>query len=127
MNEQKNDEAIAASGPSTTEIMAYLKKIEQQLQSLERKIDALNKPAPEKFFEKKSFQQKSFGEKRFSKPFRSFGPPRHGPKDHSQRDKKRDFSQGPRSDSHDASDRDQHRGFHHKKKPFFNKQKRRDG
>lgn len=87
MNEHSEENEDLSLTPQTeSDVVSLIKKMQQQLNFLEKKIDILIGQSPER----------SFGEKRFSKPFRpSFsGGAHHG---------KRDFHRGPRKEgfSHD--------------------------
>jgi len=84
------NEDLSTPAQDDADILSILKKMQQQLNYLEKKIDTLVGQSPER-----SFQSR---EKRFSKPFRpSFGGGAHYGK--------RDFHRGPRREgfSHDRS------------------------
>ena len=83
----ERDEELSGLPQTDTDVISLIKKMQQQLNFLEKKIDLLIGQSPER----------SFGEKRFSKPFRpSFG---RGGNFHG----KRNFDRGPRKEgfSHD--------------------------
>ena len=117
-NEQLSQTPSQAGGQS--DIVGMIKKMQQQLDSLEKKIDALcqqSRPKPSEDYRANSF------EKRFSKPFRSFDRSHHhGNKEHGYHPRERGFGQGG---GHSPERRDDNnRGdFRHKKKPFFHKRK----
>jgi len=104
MSEQYPHPAAVPS-PANADIVALIKRMQQQLDFLERKIDTLISQS----------QERPFREKRFSKPFRSF--------DHSARPG--DFS-GRTGEKRQG---DQSRSFNNagipKKKSFFHKRKDR--
>ncbi len=84
----KENEDLSVSPQTDSDVVSLIKKMQQQLNFLEKKIDILIGQSPERPFGDR--------EKRFSKPFRpSFG----GGASHG----KRDFNRGPRREgfSHD--------------------------
>ncbi len=94
-----------------TDVVSLLKKLQQQITYLERKIDILVNQSGER----------SFPPKRFSASSRPFGhAPRqeHGERDHGPRE--RSFTPGGRPFKPHSDSR---QGFHHGKKPFFNRHK----
>ena len=113
MNEQFSHNPSVVPGPTNADVVALIKKMQQQLEFLEKKIDTLINQS----------QEKPFQEKRFSKPFRSFGhSPRYGKGEHDRSPRERDFDQGRHSEKRPG---DQNRSFGQKKKPFFHKRKDR--
>ena len=98
MNEHSEEnEELSVPPQADSDVVSLIKKMQQQLNFLEKKIDILIGQSPER----------SFGdrEKRFSKPFRpSFGGGAHHGK--------RDFNRGPRREGF-ASDRPREGGFSH--------------
>lgn len=99
---------------SELDVMALLKKMQEQIISLERKVDTLVNKSQERPFNQ---------ERSFSKPFHPYGSgPRHnkGRNDHAPRKEfgpKKEFSQGRPFEKRSGSD---NRGFSPKKKQFFN-------
>lgn len=75
----EENEDLSMPPQADNDVVSLIKKMQQQLNYLEKKIDLLIGQAPER----------SFGEKRFSKPFRpSFGGHHHGKRDfHGSREK----------------------------------------
>ena len=63
MTEQSQEKDISSASPDNSEVVALIKKLQQQMAYLEKKIDILVEGS----------SRKPFGEKRFSKPFRSGG------------------------------------------------------
>ena len=63
MTEQSQQKDISSASPDNSEVVALIKKLQQQMVYLEKKIDILVEGS----------SRKPFGEKRFSKPFRSGG------------------------------------------------------
>jgi hypothetical protein len=120
MNEQSNQNSSQEPQHGQDNVVALIRKLQEQLVVLERKIDSLiNKP-----------QGKSFSGKSFSKPFRSFDrPARH---DRGERDSRRGgfdrddrrSRQGPDEDrpykKYSGEGRREERS---KGKPFYNKYK----
>jgi len=91
---EKNED-LSVLPQTDSEIVSLIKKMQQQLNFLEKKIDILIGQSPDKPFQDR--------EKRFSKPFRpSFGGG-HG---------KRDFNRGPRREGF-SHDRPREGGFSH--------------
>jgi hypothetical protein len=85
----EENEEFSAPQQTDADIVSLIKKMQQQLNFLEKKIDILIGQSPERPFRDR--------EKRFSKPFRpSFGGTHHG---------KGNFNRGPRKEgfSHDRS------------------------
>lgn len=88
----KEDEELSIPPQADSDVASLIKKMQQQLNFLEKKIDILIGQSPER----------PFREKRFSKPFRpSFG---YGPK--------RDFNRSPRKEGF-SHDRPREGGFSH--------------
>jgi len=107
------NEELSSSPQTDTDVVSLIKKMQQQLNFLEKKIDLLIGQSPER----------SSGERRFSKPFRpSFG---HGGHPHG----KRDFNRGPRREGF-SHDRPREGGFSHDRPPRegnFSKERPREG
>jgi hypothetical protein len=128
--QDQQDDEVVESG-SSGDVIFLLKKLQEQLTFLERKVDILVNQSKDK----PSFNR----ERTFSKtPFRSgpsaYGAVRHGgrPDSRSERSgppRERSYEPGNRAPSGERSygDRDSRgsRGFAGKKKPFFSKSKER--
>ena len=80
MSEQHQHNDSLPKPEAGQDVVALIKKMQQQLESLEKKVDILINQS----------QAKPYSEKRFSKPFRSFGPSHHRP------DRERDNTFGER-------------------------------
>jgi hypothetical protein len=145
MSEQSEENDFLPATEARQDVAALIKKMQEQLASLEKKIDILINQS----------QARPFGEKHFAKPFRSFGHPRRRfakeqdnfsgekrsyPGRHfEKRDgrenrefdrKKKAYDHSPESDfgqkrHFKKSYRGEKRGFDQKKKPFFYKRKDR--
>ena len=133
---QHNDSLPPASAEQ--DVVVLIKKMQQQLVFLEKKIDILISQSQERPFSK---------EQHFSRPFRSFGRPhrpsgeksfdrerpfekRHGEEDRGFGYKKKSYGHTRGSDfSQERHFEKRHdgekRGFDPKKKPFFHKRKDR--
>jgi hypothetical protein len=93
----EEDEGLSVPPQADSDVVSLIKKMQQQLNFLEKKIDILIGQSPERSFGER--------EKRFSKPFRpSFGGGTHHGK--------RDFHHGPRREGF-SSDRPREGGFSH--------------
>lgn len=121
MSEQFKQNSSSVPPQAESDMVVLIKKMQQHLVLLERKIDTLISQSQQP-------QERPFREKRFAKPFRSFGPshPRaRGEYNNSFREPRAGgFPQGRPFKKHDRPERDENRGFSHKKKPFY--QKRND-
>lgn len=95
MSEHSEENEDLSVPPQTdSDVVSLIKKMQQQLNFLEKKIDILIGQSPERPFRDR--------EKRFSKPFRpSFGGGSGG----------RDFNRGPRREGGFSSDRPRTGGF----------------
>ena len=105
------NEELSAPPQADSDVVSLIKKMQQQLNFLEKKIDILIGQSPEKPFHDR--------EKRFSKPFRpSFGGGSGG----------RDFNRGPRREGF-SHDRPREGGFSHARpRPSsFSKDRPREG
>ena len=104
----EENEELAAPPQTDSDVVSLIKKMQQQLNFLEKKIDILIGQSPERPFRDR--------EKRFSKPFRpSFGSGR-------------DFNRGPRREGF-SHDRPREGGFSHDRpRPNgFSKDRPREG
>ncbi len=130
MNEQPNAHGPAADPSAETDLLALVKKIQQHLVFLEKKIDTLISHS----------QQKPAQEERFSRPFRphhsSYRREQRGGYDDRPRDDRRSggFDARRREGREGGFDKnrrfekrhgDDDRGFRPKKKPFYFKNKNR--
>lgn len=102
-----------------TDLVGLIKKVQQQLTFLEKKIDTLIGQSQERPFKGKHFP------KPFPKPFRPFGHAHHhdrGEWDNSPRERERDSSRGRHFEKHE---RREDQEFGPRKKPFFHRKKGR--
>ena len=109
----EENEELSAPPQADSDVVSLIKKMQQQLNFLEKKIDILIGQSPERPFRDR--------EKRFSKPFRpSFG----GGAPHG----KRDFNRGPRREGF-SHDRPREGGFSHghPRESGFSKDRPREG
>ena len=112
MNEQFKNNVSPGSRQNEPDLVALIKKLQEHLVILERKIDSLiNKPQEDR---------RSFQEKRFSKPFRSFKDSHYGKGEYNKHSREKKFSPKPNFKRDHAED---NKGFGEKKKPFFFKKK----
>ena len=113
MSEQfKNN---ASSGPQLSEpdLVALVKKLQDHLVILERKIDSL--------INKQQEQRRPFQEQRFSKPFRPpFRGSHQGKGEYNSHSRENKFAPGQNFKKHHS---DESRGYGEKKKPYFFKKK----
>lgn len=139
MSEEFKDENISAPPPAEENAVVLIKKLQQQLTFLEKKVDILINQS----------QAAPAGERHFSKPYRSFdrserhgrgerdsgfrerGPShgrpfekRHGEEHRGFGYKKKHYDESREGDSgrerhFEKRHNDENRGFRHKKKPFF--------
>jgi len=124
MNEEPSINPSAVPDQSDADIVPLLKRMQQQLSSLEKKIDTLINQSQEKPFREKSFPNRPFRGRSFSKPLRSFDQSqRHGKGEREHGPGERDSAQGR---FYERRQRDKNRGSDQKKKPFFFKRKDRE-
>jgi hypothetical protein len=91
MNDESTTTATAEPAPSETDLVALLKKLQQQLNFLEKKIDVLISQSQPKPFRDKASSSRPFQKRTFSKPSRSFDRPRpHGREEREQSPRDRD-------------------------------------
>ncbi len=117
MSEQFRPHHPSEDSSANTNVVMMIRKMQNQLDFLERKIDTLISQS-----QGRPSAERPFRDKRFARPFRPSGPShQHGRTEHyGSRD--REFGQGHRPDRRPD---DQHREFSPKKKPFFFKKKER--
>ena len=100
------------SQPNEPDLVALIKKLQEHLFILERKIDSLiHKPQEERRFSQ---------ERRFSKPFRSHKSHQYGKGEYSHHAREDKFSPRPNFKREHTED---NKGFGEKKKPYFFKKK----
>jgi hypothetical protein len=145
MSKQSQHNAFVQQAPAEQDVVALIKRMQQQLAFLEKKIDILINQS----------QTRPFSEKHFSKPFRTSGHPnrrsdrehdttygekssdrgrhfekRHGERNHSFGHKRKAYDNHHESEvgqEHHFEKRQggETRGFEHNKKPFYKKRKDR--
>ncbi len=110
MNEHSKHDTLPGSPQGEPDVAASLKKIQQQLSFLEKKVDILIGQSSERPFQRRTF----------SKPFRPFNRSHHHGRGDRENPREGGFA-GPRH--FDKPQGGENRGFDHKKKPFFRKRK----
>ena len=105
---QHND---SPSTENETDLVSLIKKIQNQLTFLEKKIDTLINRSSERQFEKKDF----------SRPYKPFNRPR--PHDNRKYDGRSQGNQYSQRHPFDKNQTGENRGYGQRKKPFFRKQK----
>lgn len=110
MTDQLKNDNFSTPQQTESDVLVLIKKMQQQLTYLEKKIDILINQS----------QEKPFREKHFSKPFRSFSRPdrpgRYSDKRGQGGDsRERSFHPGP---SFEKRPQDEHRGFGGPKKDY---------
>ena len=108
MSEQSQFNEASPPAPAEQDILALIRKMQQQLVFLEKKIDILINQS----------QARTESKKHFSKPFRSFGQPyRHSNRAHVNTSGEQSFDRGRHFEKRHSEST---RGFHHKKKTYDN-------
>jgi hypothetical protein len=80
---------------SDTDVVSLLKRMQQQLLFLEKKMDLLISQSQERPSGEKTTPDRNFRKRPFSKPFRSFDhPQRHGKGEYGHSPRERDSAQG---------------------------------
>jgi hypothetical protein len=122
MKEESSINPAAVPDETDTDVFSLLKRMQQQMLSLERKIDLLishsrEKPSGE------TPTDRPFRKRSFSKPFRSFDHPRrHGKEGHAHSTRERDSAQSP---FYEHRPHQKNRGSGPRKRPFSFKPKDR--
>jgi hypothetical protein len=124
MKEDSSNNPAAVSDESDDNVVSLLKKVQQQVLFLERKIDMLISQSKERPSRENSSPDRPFRKRPFSKPFRSFDhPQRHGKGEYGHSSGERDSGQGR---FYERRPSEKGRGPSPKKKPFFFKRKDRE-
>lgn len=124
MNKESSTNASAVPDESDTDVVSLLKRMQQQLLFLERKIDLLISQSQERQPEGRTSPQRPFQKRPFSKPFHSFDHPQHhGEGEHRQGRREGESVQGH---FYDRRPRDKRRGPNPKRKTFPYKRKERE-
>jgi hypothetical protein len=122
MKEELSINPSAAPDETNTDVVSLLKKMQQQLLFLERKIDLLITNSRERS-SGETGRDRPFQKKPFSKPFRSFEHPRqHGKGEHTRNPREGEPAQGH---FYEHRPHDKNRGSGLMKKPFSFKPKDR--
>ena len=126
MTEQFKSDNPSAPQQSETDVVVLIKKMQQQLAFLEKKIDLLVSQSQEKPFREKSFSRPS---RPFDRPYRPGG---HYPdkRDHGEGSRERSFRPGHYSDKRDQGEGSRERSFrptHHFEKRQGEEQRSFDG
>ncbi len=126
MNEQSDHVDGEASSGSQKDVVFLLKKLQEQLTFLERKVDILINQSKEK----PSFnKERTFSKPPFRSPSSAYGASRHGGRP----DSRSERSDPPRQRSYESGNRSSERSYGNsssssfagKKKPFFTKKRER--
>jgi hypothetical protein len=124
MKDESSINPSAVSDESDADVASLLKRIQQQLHSLERKIDLLTSQSQERPYRDKTSPERPFQKKHFSKPFRSFDhPQRYGNREYGRSSKEKDSAP---EHFYERRQHEKSRGPSSKKKPFFFKRKDRE-
>jgi len=107
MNEQPQHNDSLPPAPAEQDVVALIKKMQQQLVFLEKKIDILISQS----------SGRPLGEKRFSKPFRSFGRYHRSDRGYDNTSGEKSFERGSHFEKRHG---EENRGFDHKEKPSDN-------
>ncbi len=112
MNKDFKKEDSSALLQEEQQVLALVKRLQQQISFLEKKVDILLSRSEQRTNETKSF----------SKPFRSFGRSQRQGK---ARYKGRSRERGSSADHFDRQDDEESRGSEQREKPFYRYDKRR--
>ena len=130
MNDELLVNTTAEADPSETDLVALVKRMQQQLNYLEKKIDVLisqSQPKPFRERTERPFRERTerpFQKRTFSKPARSFGRPRpHNKEEHENSPREREAA--PRR-FYERFDPAKKRGANPKKKPHYSQRKDRE-
>ena len=122
MNQTVDHNISERPNQSGADVVSLLKKMQQQLLFLEKKIDILIAQSQDKPFRGKSSPERPFRKRPVSKPFRSSGHSRSHGKGKQEYTGEKDSSQKFYSE---YRKRDGNRGSSASKKPFHHKLKKR--
>ena len=122
MNEESNTNVSEV--PEESDVVSLLKRMQQQLLYLEKKLDLLISQSQERQPRERTTPDRPFQKRPSSKPFRTFDhPQRRGKSEHGQGFREREPVQGH---FYDRRPRDKSRGPNPKRKTFSYKQKDRE-
>jgi hypothetical protein len=120
----RDESESESESESETDVASLLKRMQQQLLFLERKIDLLISQSHERPSRERSSPDRPFPKRPFSKPFRSFDhTQRHGKGEHGHSPRERDSVQGH---FYERRPGEKKRSPNPKKKPFSYKRKDRE-
>ncbi|HBR15062.1 MAG TPA: hypothetical protein DD723_05920 [Candidatus Omnitrophica bacterium] len=106
MNQQSQHNDSSSSAPAEQDVVVLIKRIQQQLIFLEKKIDVLINQS----------QARSFSEKTFSKPFRSSGSPHRRPdRNYDNASREKSFDRGRHFEKRQGEEK---QGFGYKRKAY---------
>jgi hypothetical protein len=121
MNEESNINPPEAPDEVDTDVVSLLKRMQQQILSLEKKINLLISQSQERPSGERAFPDRPFRKRPFSKPFRSFDhPQRHSKGEHGHSPRERDSAPGH---FYERRPGEKSRGPNPKKKSFSFKRK----
>jgi len=124
MNEESTLNPSAVPDPTDNDLVSLLKRMQQQLLLLEKKVDLLIRRSQEKTFGEKPPQDRPFRKRPFSKPFRSLDrPQRHGQGEREHNPRERD---SPPGHFYERRPKEKSRGSNPGKRPFAFKRKDRE-
>jgi hypothetical protein len=124
MKEESSFNPSAEPDQPDTDLVSLLKKMQQQLLLLEKKVDLLISRSQEKSFGERPSQDRPFRKRPFSKPFRSFDHShRHGKGEREHNPRERDSAPGH---FYERRPQEKSRGSNPRKKPFVFKRKDRE-
>jgi hypothetical protein len=126
MNEEPNFNPSVEPDQAEPDLVSLLKRMQQQLLHLEKKVDLLLSRSQEKSFEERPSQDRPFHKRPFSKPFRSFDrSPHHGKGEREREHSPRERGAAP-GHFYDRRPKEKSRSVGPRKKPFVFKRKDRD-
>jgi hypothetical protein len=126
MNDDSRVNETAETEPTETDLVSVLKKMQQQLNFLEKKIDVLISQSQAKPFGERTSSERPFRKRPFSKPPRSFDRPRpHNREERESSPRERDSSARHFYDRYSPAKK---RGANPnaKKKPYYSQRKDRE-
>jgi hypothetical protein len=124
MNDESLDNLDAEKDPPEADLFSLLKKMQQQLTYLEKKLDVLIHQSQPKPFGERNSSSRPFRKGPYSKPVRSFDRPRPHSRE-GREDNPRERDSAPRR-FYDRYSPDKKRGANPKKKPYFSHRKDRE-
>ncbi|HAJ57319.1 MAG TPA: hypothetical protein DCL35_06065 [Candidatus Omnitrophica bacterium] len=126
MSEQSRQNNPEAQQHADQDVLALIKRMQQQLSFLEKKIDILIGQSQERPFKSRPYQSRPYQGKPYQdkpyqdKPYQD--KPYQGKREYRDNSGERSFDRGRRFEK---PREDENRGFGQKKKPFYHKSKHR--